>query len=325
MKIKLEQEIAAEKQEMRKAFCDTLLELAKENEDIVVLDADLMGAMGTKPFEAAYPERTIDCGIQEANMIGVAAGLSATGKIPFAHTFAAFASRRAFDQVFLSGAYAKSNIKVIGSDPGITAQINGGTHMPFEDMGLMCSVPEMTVIEPTDITMLKWAIREMAGTYGMHYMRLVRKSCMKVYADDSEFDMNHAVTLREGKDATIIASGYCVAEAVKAGEMLKDQGVDVRILNVFCWKPIDKEAIIRAAKETKAIVTAENHNVMTGLGAAVAGVVVKNAPVPMEMIGIQDEFGEVGYVDYLSERFELNAKHIAKAVLKVIERKVCGE
>lgn len=321
MKIKLEQEISAEKQEMRKAFCDTLLELSEYNKKIVVMDADLMGAMGTKPFAEKYPERTIDCGIQEANMIGAAAGLSAVGMIPFAHTFGAFASRRAFDQVFLSGAYAKSNIKVIGSDPGITAQINGGTHMPFEDMGLMCSVPGMTVIEPTDIAMLRWALKEMAGAYGMHYMRLVRKSCMKIYQDGSQFDMNRAVTLKNGTDVTVIASGYCVAEAIKAGEILKGRGIDARIINVFCWKPIDQETIINAAIETGAVVTAENHNVMTGLGAAVANVIVKNRPVPMEMVGVQDEFGEVGFVDYLSERFGLNAEHIVKAAVKAAARK----
>lgn len=321
MSIQVASEIVQEKEEMRKAFCNVLMELAENNKDIVVLDADLMGAMGTKPFEAKYPEQTIDCGIQEANMIGVACGLSAVGKIPFAHTFAPFATRRVCDQVFMSGVYARNNVKIIGSDPGITAQINGGTHMPFEDMGIMRGLPEMTVLEPTDITMLKWMIREMAATYGMQYMRLVRKNCAKVYEEGSSFTMGKAAQLCDGKDVTIIASGYCVAEAYKAAKALEREGIGARVLNMFCWKPIDKDAIINAAAQTGAIVTAENHNVINGLGSAVAEVLVKNKPVPVEMIGAQDEFGEVGDIEYLSERFKLNASYIVEAAKAAIARK----
>lgn len=314
-------EIKMETKEMRAAFCETLMELAEENQNLVLLDADLINAMGTRKFQETYPERTFDCGIQEANMIGVAAGLSAVGKVPFVHTFGPFATRRVCDQIFMSALYAKNDVKIVGSDPGITAQINGGTHMPFEDMGLMRGLPEMTVIEPTDVTMLKWAVKEMAGTYGVQYMRLVRKLCPKIYEEGTEFEMGKAVQLRDGKDVTIIASGFCVAEALKAADKLEEMGVSVRILNMFCWKPIDVEAICKAAEETGAIVTAENHNIINGLGSAVAEVLVKNCPVPMEMVGVKDEFGEVGNLDYLAERFGLTDHFIVDAAQKVLQRK----
>ena len=306
--------------DMRTAYCETLMAMAKANDNIVALDADLMVAMGMKPFQKEYPERTIDCGIQESNMIGVACGLSVWGKVPFAHTFAPFCTRRACDQIFMSGAYNKANVKVIGSDPGITASYNGGTHMPFEDMGIMRGIPTMTVIEPTDIVMLKNLLPKMAQQYGMFYMRLVRTGVRKVYDEGSDFEIGKAAKLSDGTDATIIASGYCVAEALDAVEILKAEGINVRLLNMFTWKPLDEEAVLAAAKETGAIVTAENHNVINGLGSAVSEYLVKNKPVPMEMVGVADEFGEVGPESYLRERFGLTASHIADAVRKVVRR-----
>ena len=321
MEAKVVKELAPETMEMRKAFCDTLMEMAKEDKNVIVMDADLMGAMGTKPFAKEFPEQTIDCGIQEANMIGVAAGLSAVGKIPFVHSFGPFITRRACDQIFMSGAYAKLNVKLVGSDPGITAQINGGTHMPFEDMGIMRGIPQMTIVEPTDITMLKSVMRQMKNTYGMFYMRLVRKSCVKVFEDGSEFEIGKAVTLREGTDVTIFASGYCTAEALKAAEILEKEGISTEVINLFTWKPIDVEAIVKSAEKTGAVVTAENHNVINGLGSAVAEVLGKNCPTSMEMIGVQDQFGEVGHLDYLAERFELKAENIAEAARKAVKRK----
>lgn len=321
MAVKVVKELKPESMEMRKAFCDTLMEMAEQDKNLVVLDGDLMGAMGTKPFAAKYPEQTIDCGIQEANMVGVAAGLSAVGKIPFVHSFGPFITRRACDQIFMSGAYAKLNVKLVGSDPGITAQINGGTHMPFEDMGIMRGIPEITIVEPTDIVMLKSVMRQMKENYGMYYMRLVRKSCMKIFEDGSEFQIGKAVKLREGTDVTIIASGYCTSEALKAADMLEKEGISAKVLNMFTWKPIDQEAIVEAAEKTKGIVTAENHNVINGLGSAVAEVLVKHKPVPVEMVGVQDLFGEVGNLDYLAERFGLKAENIAEAARKVLKRK----
>jgi transketolase len=307
--------------EMRVAYCQTLIDLAKENEEIVTVDADVMNSMGTTGFRKAFPERSINCGIQEANMIGVAAGLSATGKIPFAHTFGVFATRRVYDQIFVSCAYAKLNVKIVGGDPGITAAFNGGTHMPFEDMGIMRNIPEVTIIEPIDSTMIKDLTRQMANSYGTFYMRIQRKTAIKVYEEGSVFEIGKAAQIRDGKDATIIATGLLVAETIKAADILGQKGISVRILNMFTLKPIDKEAILKAAEETGAIVTAENHNIINGLGSAVSEVLAENTSVPMERIGVKDIFGEVGSEDYLKERFELTANDIVKKVEEVMKRK----
>ena len=307
--------------EMRNAYCQTLIELAKKNDQILVLDADLMSSMGMIPFLKEFPERTFNCGVQEANMIGVAAGLSAIGKIPYAHTFGPFATRRCYDQVFLSGAYTKSNIRIIGSDPGITAAYNGGTHMPFEDMGIMRNIPEMTVLEPTDSIMLKDIIKQLAKLYGMFYIRLLRSNAIKIYKEGTTFKIGKATKLKNGKDVTIIANGIMVAEALNAAYMLEEKGISTRVLDMFTLKPIDKEEIIACAKETGAIVTVENHNIVNGLGSAVAEVLVENIPIPMERVGVKDLFGEVGPADYLKKRFELTANDIVKKVKKVLKRK----
>lgn len=320
-KVILAKERGNDVSDMRTAYCESMMDLAAKDDRIVALDADLMGAMGMKPFAKAYPERTIDCGIQEANMIGTACGMAVWGKIPFAHTFGPFCTRRACDQIFMSGAYNKANVKVVGSDPGITAAYNGGTHMPFEDMGIMRGIPTMTVIEPTDIVQLKNLMPQIADQYGMMYMRLVRKGVRKVYEEGSTFEIGKAAKLTEGNDVTIIASGFCVAEALDAADKLKAEGINARVLNMFTWKPLDEEAVLAAAKETGAIVTAENHNVVNGLGSAISDLVVKNTPVPMEMVGVQDEFGEVGPVNYLRERFGLTDENIIDAVHKVLKRK----
>ena len=320
-KIILSEDHGKDSMAMRDAYCQSLMALAEKDERIVALDADLMGAMGMKPFRKAFPERTIDCGIQEGNMIGTACGLAVQGKIPFAHTFAPFCTRRACDQIFISGAYNRANVKVVGSDPGITAAYNGGTHMPFEDMGIMRGIPTMMVVEPADIVQLKNLIPQIAHYEGIVYMRLVRKDVNKVYAEGSEFELGKAAVLSEGTDVTIIASGYCLTEAISAAKLLAEQGINAGVMNIFTWKPIDTEAILKAAKTTGAIVTAENHNVINGLGSAVAEVLVKNYPVPVEMVGVQDEFGEVGPVDYLRERFGLTDKNIVEACKKVIARK----
>ena len=306
---------------MRDAYCKTLMGLAEKDERIVALDADLMKSMGMVPFMKAYPDRTFDVGVQEANMVGVAAGLSATGKIPFAHSFAPFASRRCFDQVFLSCGYAKLNVRIIGSDPGITAAFNGGTHMPFEDLGLMRTVPNITILEPVDAAMLKNLVEQTANMYGVFYIRLLRKNAVKVYGEGSAFEIGKGVLLKEGKDATIIATGIMVNESLKAAEILEKEGVSARVVNIFTLKPIDKELIVKCAQETGAIVTAENHNILNGLGSAVAEVLAENEPAPMERVGVKDLFGEVGPMDYLAKRFEMTADDIAAKVRKAIARK----
>ncbi|PKP56609.1 transketolase [Candidatus Atribacteria bacterium HGW-Atribacteria-1] len=307
--------------EMRNVYCQTLIELSRKNEKILVLDADLMSSMGMIPFLKEFPERTFNCGVQEANMIGVAAGLSITGKIPYAHTFGTFATRRCYDQVFMSGAYAKANVRIIGSDPGVTSAYNGGTHMPFEDMGIMRNIPKMTVLEPTDSVILIDIIKQLAGLYGMFYVRLLRGNAIKIYEEGSRFEIGKAVKFKDGKDVTLIANGIMVAEALNAAHILEEKGISTRVLDMFTLKPIDKEEIIECAKDTGAIVTAENHNIINGLGSAVAEVLAENIPTPMERIGVKDLFGEVGPVDYLKERFELTANDIVKKVKKVLERK----
>jgi transketolase len=310
-----------EVKEMRNVYCESLIELASENKDIVVLDADLMSSMGMTKFAKEYPDRTFNVGIQEANMIGVAAGLSATGKIPFAHTFGPFATRRCFDQMFLSVGYAKLNVRIVGSDPGVTAAYNGGTHMPFEDMGIVRNIPGATILEPVDSTMLKELVKQTSKMYGLFYIRLLRKNAVKIYEEGSNFKIGKGITLKEGKDVTIIASGIMVDDALKAAEALEKEGISARVVNIFTLKPIDKELIIKCAEETGAIVTVENHNILNGLGSAVAEVIVENAPIPMERVGVKDQFGEVGSVDYLKKRFGLTPEDIYSSVKKVLERK----
>ena len=314
-------EIKKDDKMMRDVYCATLMDLAKKDKRVVSLDADLMKSMGMMPFLEKYPERTFNCGVMEANMIGVAAGLSATGKIPFAHTFGPFASRRCYDQTFISAAYAQLNVRIIGSDPGITAAYNGGTHMPLEDMGIMRNIPDITIIEPTDGVMLENIMRQIKDIYGVFYIRLLRKEPIMIYEKGSEFEIGKGVKLKQGTDITLIASGFLTSEALKAAEMLETQGISVCMINMFTWKPIDKELIINCAKETGAIVTVENHNVINGLGSAVAEVLVENTPVPMERIGNQDKFGEVGSIDYLQEAFEMTADDIVKKAIKAIARK----
>lgn len=321
MNIALAKERIKEPVMMRETYCKTLMYIAAEDKRIVALDADLMKAIGMIPFMEKYPERTFNCGVQEANMMGVAAGLSATGKVPFAHTFGPFATRRCFDQIFVSVAYAKMNVRIVGSDPGVTAAYNGGTHMPFEDMGLMQLVPGAYVIEPTDSAMLEDVLRQSAEKYGVFYIRLLRKNAVKIYEDGSRFDIGRGVLLRDGNDVSIIASGILVDEALKAAEQLESEGISARVVNLFTWKPIDDELVIKCARETGAIVTCENHNTVNGLGSAVCDVVCGDCPVPVEKIGVQDEFGEVGPEDYLRKRYRMSAEDIMEKAKKALTRK----
>jgi transketolase len=319
--IRIAQNNETEKLAMRDAYCATLLELVSKNDKIVVLDSDLMSSMGMAPFLAKYPEKTFNVGIQEANMIGVAAGLSATGLIPFAHTFGPFASRRCYDQIFLSVGYSKLNVRIVGSDPGITAAFNGGTHMPFEDLGILRNIPNITILEPVDTVMLKDMLIQTAEMYGLIYIRLLRKNAVKIYEEGSTFEIGKGVTLKEGTDVTIISTGIMVKEALDAAQILAEEGISARVINIFTLKPIDKELIIKSAVETGAIVTAENHSIINALGSAVAEVLSENIPVPLERVGVKDLFGEVGPVAYLRERFELTAEEIVLKAKKAIARK----
>ena len=318
---KIKSELKKAEVAMRDAYCNTLMEMAEKDERIVALDADLISSSGMKPFFAKFPERAIQCGIAEANMIGIAAGLSLTGKVPFAHSFGPFASRRVCDQIFISAAYANLNIRILGSDPGVTAAYNGGTHMPFEDMGVLRSIPGITLIEPCDPVAVADIVSQLADVYGVYYMRMARKSSIAVYEPGSTFEIGKGNLLRNGTDVTIIASGIMVAEALKAASALESDGVSARVVDMFTWKPIDTELIADCAENTGAIVTAENHNIYGGLGAAVAEAVVRSCPVPMEFVGVTDRFGQVGTEDFLRVEYGLTAENIAAAAKRAIERK----
>ena len=310
-----------EAREMRAVYCETLQQLARENDRIAVLDADLVGSSGTKPFFNEFPDRAIDCGIQENNMIGVAAGMSAAGMIPFAHSFGPFASRRCVDQIFISCAYAKLNVRIVGSDPGVTAAYNGGTHMPFEDMGTLMSIPQITLLEPTDSVQLRWMIRQLEKEYGVYYIRMLRKNAVGVFEEGADFELGKIARLKEGADVAIVCSGILVGEALKAAAALEAQGVSAAVLNAFTWKPLDAETLAEYAAKCGCVVTAENHNIIGGLGAAVAASLARTRPVPVEMVGVNDEFGEVGTEDFLRKRFDLTADHIIRAAKAAIARK----
>jgi transketolase len=320
MSIGINKELKKDSRMMRAVYCETLMDMAEKDGRVVSLDADLMNSMGMKPFQQKFPERTFNCGVQEADMIGIAAGLSATDKVPFAHTFGPFASRRCFDQIFISAAYAQLNVRIIGSDPGITAAFNGGTHMPFEDMALLRTVPGATILEPADCVMLEDLLRQVKDLYGVFYIRLLRKEPMMIYEPGSKFEIGKGVTLRDGSDVTLITSGFLIPDTLEAADMLAKQGISARVVNIFTWKPIDTELITKCAGETGAIVTVENHGIVGGLGSAVAEVLVENAPVPMERIG-SDRFGEVGPVDYLKKAFHMTADDITEKAKKVLQRK----
>ena len=303
--------------EMRTVYCETLSRLAEKDKRIMVVEADLMRASGTMPFKAAFPGRGIDVGVAEANMIGVAAGLSAAGKIPFAATFGCFASRRVFDQFFISANYARLNVKLAGTDPGITAAFNGGTHMPFEDMGMMRLIPGLSIVEPSDPVSLEKLLELCADHYGCTYMRLQRKPAPQIYKNDETFSLGKGKLLVDGNDVCIIALGVImVNEALMAAKSLEKDGISAAVIDILSVKPLDRDLVLSYAAKTGRIITAENHQVACGLGSAVAELCSKELPVRIAMIGVQDEFGEVGTQDWLAERFKLNA---AEIVLKARE------
>ena len=309
-----------ESQEMRKVYCDTMIALAKEDPRIVDVEADLTGAHGMKPFKAAYPDRSFNVGIAEANMVGVAAGLSACGKIPFVHSFATFASRRCFDQIAISVCYAGLNVKIVGSDPGVGAELNGGTHMALEDMGIMRTLPGMTVFEPTDSVQLRKALPAIVEHEGPVYIRLFRRQAENVFDDDYEFDLGKADLLRDGSDVTLIASGVCVANALQAAETLAQEGVSARVLNIHTIKPLDEDIILKAARECGKIVTAEEHNVIGGLGEAVCSLLSEKLPTPIRRVGVQDKFGCSGPAWDLLKEYGLDAATICKTAKEMLGR-----
>ena len=310
----------AEEVSLRETYGKTLVELGGENPDIVVLDADLSHSTMTGFFAQKFPERYFNCGIAEQNMIGIAGGLAASGKIPFASTFAVFAAGRCFDQIRLSIAQPRLNVKLVVTHGGISVGEDGVSQQAIEDLALIGSLPGFTVIVPADAIETAQAVRAAAAHFGPFYIRLCRPKLPLIYDQGYRFNLGKAVTMRRGGDATIIAIGLLVKAALDAAESLKGEGIDCRVLNMPTLKPIDEAAIIRAA-ETGAIVTAEEHLEHGGLGSAVARVVAKHQPVPMEFVAIKDTYAQSGKPAELFERYGLTAKDIERGVKSAIKRK----
>ncbi|WAA09736.1 transketolase family protein [Fervidibacillus albus] len=305
-----------DEKEMRQVYAETILDLAKKDPNVISLDADLMSSISMNKVSPQISDQVINCGIMEANMMGVAAGFSLTNKIPFVHTFAQFATRRAFDQLFVSLAYAKLNVKILGSDAGVTAEHNGGTHMAFEDLGLVRLIPNATVYEASDSTMLRKLLEQSYGEYGVHYIRTIRKKAVKLYDENETFPRGKGKLLREGKDVCIVASGIMVAEALQAANELEKKGIDAMVIDMYSIKPVDAELLTYAAEKTGLIITAENHNVIGGLGSAVAETLSEIKPVPVMRIGVREKFGQVGKVEYLKQFYGLTTNDIVNTALE---------
>jgi len=303
---------------IRESYGEALAEIGDEFKDIIVMDADLSGSTKTSVFAKKFPERFFNMGIAEADMIGTAAGLAAAGKIPFASTFAIFAVGKAFEQVRQSIAYPNLNAKIVSTHAGVTVGEDGGSHQAIEDISLMRSLPNMTVVVPGDGVETKQVIRAVAEYKGPVYVRGARNKYPKLYDNTHEFKIGKATVMREGTDATVIACGFMVGQAVKACDILKEKGHDVGLINMATIKPIDKDAIINAAKQSGAIVTAEEHSIIGGLGSAVAEVLGENYPCKMKRVGIMDMFGKSGPANELVEKYGLTPDDIVAAVLKLV-------
>jgi len=306
----------------REAYGKALVKLSELNKNVVVLDADLSKSTKTADFKAVSPERFINMGIAESNMMGVAAGLSTCGKIPFASTFAMFAAGRAFEQIRNSICYPKLNVKVCATHAGLTVGEDGATHQSIEDISLMRSIPNMTVINPADAVETEAAILAVAEYNGPCYVRLGRLAVSVINDSESyKFEIGKGVTLAQGNDVTIVATGIMVELALEAKDILSKEGINARVINIHTIKPIDKDLLIKAAKETKAIVTAEEHSIIGGLGSAVAEIVTEECPVPVLKVGIKDTFGESGKPNELLKAYGLTVEAIVEHSKKAISLK----
>lgn len=302
----------------RESYGMALVELGKENDKIVVLDADLSKSTKTCDFKNMFKDRFFNAGIAEQNLMGMAAGFANVGNIPFASTFAVFATGRAFEIIRNSICYPKMNVKIAATHAGITVGEDGGSHQSVEDIALMTSLPNMTVIVPADHREAMQATKAAANFEGPVYLRFGRCNTEDVFDDNYEFQIGKGAKLREGNDVTVIATGMMVQKAIEASDKLKEEGINVRVINISTIKPIDKEIIIEAAKETKGIVTAEEHSIMGGLGAIVSQVVASNHPTRIKFVGIKDTFGESGTPDELMKKYGLTSDEIIKAVKEII-------
>ena len=302
------------KKAIRQSYGEALADLGKKNEKIVVLDADLSSATKTNIFAKEFPERFLDMGIAEANMLGTAAGLATCGKIPYVSTFAAFAAGRAYDQIRCSVCYPKLNVKICVTHSGITVGEDGATHQMIEDISMMRTIPNMTVMTTSDDVETKWAVEEISKIEGPVYLRLARVKTSRIYDENQKFEIGKAIQIGEGTDATIFATGVTVEQALIAKEELQKQGIEVRVVDMHTIKPIDKEMIIKCAKETKKLISVEDHSIIGGLGSAISEVLTENYPVKLKRIGIKDCFGRSGKAEELIKYFGIDSESIKKAV-----------
>lgn len=305
----------------RDAYGNALVELGKDHEDIVVLDADLSKSTKTNTFAKEFPERFFDMGIAEQNMMGVAAGLAAAGKVPFVSSFAIFATGRAYEQIRNSICYSKLNVKVAATHAGLTVGEDGATHQALEDIALMRAIPNMTVLVPADGVEALQAVKAAYELNGPVYIRLGRPKVEAIFTEDYQFQIGKAAYLRKGKDVTLVGTGFMTAEVLKAADLLAAEGIDAEVINISTIKPLDEKTIIESATKTRCMVTAEEHNIIGGLGSAVAETLVSHCPIPMERVGVKDTFGESGKPDELMQKYGLTAKDIVDAAKKVLARK----
>ena len=300
----------------RQSYGEALAELGEKNENVVVFDSDLSEATKTSIFAKKFPERFFDMGIAEQDMMSTAAGMSTFGKIPYASTFAVFAAGRAYDQIRNSICYPKMNVKICATHSGVTVGEDGATHQMLEDLGLMRGLPNMTVLCTSDDTETRWAIEEISKIQGPVYVRLCRLATPVIYDENQKFEIGKAIQIGEGTDATIFATGVVVSEAIKAKEELEKQGINIRVVDIHTIKPIDKEMIVKCAKETKKLISIEDHSIINGLGTAIADVLTEEYPCKLIKLGVKDEFGRSGKATELLEHYGLTAKHIEEAILK---------
>lgn len=304
--------------EMRKVLCDTMTELMSQNDNIIFMDADLAEANGTMPLRKMFPERAFDTGISEQNMASMAAGMSAYGMNPYICTFTAFSTRRICDQITISMSYAKQNIKIIGTDAGIASELNGGTHMSFEDIGVLRSIPGVTIIDVCDEVELRKVLIETVNYEGVIYIRMPRKQVPKVYEEDNKFELLRGNVLREGKDVTIFTTGIMTSKALEAYELLKKEGISAEVIALHTIKPIDKDLVIKSLKKTNRAVTCENHNVIGGLYSSICEISCSEVPSVIKAIGVNDHFGEVGSMKFLSKKYGMDSEDIVKKCKEII-------
>jgi len=307
--------------EIRKAYVEKLMQLMETNDKIVVLDADLAAAGGTKPVYAKFPERAIDCGIAEANMTCIAVGLAAQGFVPFIHTFAPFAARRAFDQIAVSASYSNKKIVVIGMDPGVDATTNGGTHMCFEDVAAMRALSNVTVVDVTDFVQIAALLEQIVACPQTVYVRMPRKFGERFFDDGEDFTLGKAKLIRQGKDVTVVASGTLLFEAKQAADKLAEKGISAEVINVHTVKPLDEQAILASAKKTGAVLTVENHSVHGGLYSAVCELLSAKLPTHCDAVAVFDKVSQVGKLAELKQDYNLTADDIVAKAEKLVKNK----